>query len=63
LIAASVWMASTRLYCEVSESIERSVADTTPTLSELTFPNGLPIAATGSPTFTCAESPSGTGLS
>ena len=63
LIAASVWIASTRLYCDVRESIERSVAETTPTLSELTFPNGLPIAATGWPTFTWLESPSGTASS
>jgi hypothetical protein len=61
LIGASVWMASTRLYCDVSDLIERSVAATTPTESELTFPNGLPIAATGSPTTTPLESPSGTG--
>ena len=40
--------------------MERSVAETTPTLSELSLPNGLPIAATGWPTTTCAESPSGT---
>jgi hypothetical protein len=39
------------------------VADTTPTLSELILPNGLPIAATGSPTRTRDESPSGTGRS
>jgi hypothetical protein len=45
----------------VSESIDRSVAETTPTASELSCPNGLPIAATGSPTTTRLESPSGTG--
>ena len=47
----------------MSDGIERSVAETTPTLSELSWPNGLPIAATGSPTVTSAESPSGTGRS
>ena len=36
----------------VSESIERPVAETTPTESEVCLPNGLPIAATGSPTTT-----------
>ena len=45
----------------MSDSIERSVAETTPTASELSWPNGLPIAATGSPTTTRLESPSGTG--
>jgi hypothetical protein len=35
LMGASVWIASTRLYLEVRELMERSVADTTPTLSEL----------------------------
>ncbi len=63
LIGASVWIASTRLYCEVSESIERRIAETTPTPSEFSLPNGLPIAATGSPTVTAAELPSGTGSS
>jgi hypothetical protein len=47
---------------DVSELMERSVAETTPTLSELSCPNGLPIAATGSPTTMSVESPSGTGL-
>src|SRR5581483_9158234 len=50
LIGASTWIASTRLYCEVSDSIERKVAETTPIASEFSLPNGLPIAATGSPT-------------
>ena len=45
----------------VSESIERPIAETTPTESEVCLPNGLPIAATGSPTTTRAESPSGNG--
>ena len=37
--------------------------DTTPTVRLFCRPNGLPIAATGSPTTTRAESPSGTGAS
>ena len=45
----------------MSEWIERPVAETTPTASELCLPNGLPIAATGDPTRTALESPSGTG--
>src|SRR5947199_361792 len=61
LIGASVWIASTRLYFDVSDSIERWVAETTPTPSEFSFPNGLPIAATGSPTTAVAGLPSGTG--
>ena len=46
----------------MSESIVRSVAETTPTESELCSPNGLPIAATGVPTTTVDEWPSGTGV-
>ena len=41
--------------------IERRTAETTPTAIESSFPNGLPIAATGSPARTWDESPSGTG--
>ena len=63
LIGASVWIASTSLKSEVSESIERCVAETTPTPSESSLPKGLPIAATGAPTATAAEFPSGTGTS
>ncbi len=48
---ASVWIAPSILKFE-SESIVRSVAETTPTESELSSPNGLPIAATGWPTWT-----------
>ena len=44
----------------VSAAIERPTAETTPTASESSFPSGLPIAATGSPTTTFAERPSGT---
>ena len=61
LIGASVWIASTRSYFVVSDGIERRIAETTPTESESVFPNGLPIAATGWPTTTRLESPSGTG--
>ena len=34
--------------------MERSVAETTPTDSDRSSPNGLPIAATGCPTWTCS---------
>ena len=47
----------------MSDAIARSVWATTPTLSELSWLNGLPIAATGSPTTTALESPSGKGNS
>ena len=47
----------------MSESIVRSVAETTPTESELCSSNGLPIAATGVPTTTEDEVPRGTGAS
>ena len=51
LIEASVWIApSIRNW--VSESIERSVAETMPVESDCSWPNGLPIAATGVPTST-----------
>ena len=63
LIGASVWIASETLYPEVSESIVRSIAETTPTESELCSLKGLPIAATGVPTTTVEEFPSGTGAS
>ena len=49
LIGASVWIASATEYRDVGEGIERPVAETTPTASELWLPNGLPIAATGVP--------------
>ena len=62
MIGASVWIASTSEKFEVSESIERWIAETTPTPSESSLPNGLPIAATGSPTDDGAELPSGTGI-
>ena len=51
LIEASVWIAPSILNW-VSESIERSVAETIPTESDCSSPNGLPIAATGAPTWT-----------
>ena len=54
-------MASTRSKVEVRRASSASVAETTPTVSEVIWPNGLPIAATGSPTTTAVESPSGTG--
>jgi hypothetical protein len=42
-------------------SISRSVADTTPSVSERSRPNGLPIAIAVSPTRTLFESPRGSG--
>ena len=51
LIEASVWIAPS-IWNSVSDSIDRSVAETTPTESDCCSPNGLPIAATGSPTST-----------
>ena len=55
-MAASVWIASP-IWKSVSASIVRLVAETTPTESDCSSPNGLPIAATGSPTRTPAELP------
>ena len=52
LMGASVWIAFATVNPDVSESIERPVAETTPTERDVCFPNGLPIAATGSPTTT-----------
>ena len=49
MIAASVWIAPA-ISKPVSDLIERSVADTTPTDSDCGSPNGEPIAATGEPT-------------
>ena len=64
VIGASVWIASTIWKCAtVSAAIERRTAETTPTASESWLPSGLPIAATGSPTTTAAERPSGSGTS
>ena len=51
MIEASVWIAPS-IWNLVSDWIERSVAETTPTDSDLSSPNGLPIAATGCPTST-----------
>src|SRR5206468_7880481 len=61
LIGASVWIASIRSYLVVRDGIDRRIAETTPTDSESALPNGLPIAATGAPTMTWSEFPSGTG--
>ena len=62
LIAASVWIAPSILN-PVSESIERCVAEMTPTDSDCSSPKGEPIAATGAPTFRRAVVPSGSGRS
>ena len=61
LIEVSVWIAPSILNW-VSESIERSVAETIPTESDCSWPNGLPIAATGAPTWIESESPSAIGF-
>ncbi len=56
VIGASVWIASISWNCAaVSAAIDRPTAETTPTASEFSFPSGLPIAATGSPTTTFAD--------
>jgi hypothetical protein len=47
----------------VSDSIVRSSAETTPVESDWRSPNGLPIAATGSPTEIDSDSPSRSGVS
>jgi hypothetical protein len=62
LIAASVWIAPEIENC-VSEATARSTADTIPTESDCACPNGDPMAATGSPTWTFSLSPSGSGRS
>ena len=49
MIEASVWIAPS-ISNWVSDWIERSVAEMTPTESDWSSPNGLPIAATGCPT-------------
>ncbi len=52
LMAASVWIALP-IWKAVSDSMLRSSAEITPTDSDCCSPNGLPIAATGSPTLRC----------
>ena len=55
LIEASVWIALS-IANSVSDWIERSVAETIPIESDCCSPNGLPIAATGSPTANSSRS-------
>ena len=62
LMAASVWIAP-GMANPVPLDSERLMADTTPTDSEPASRNGLPMAATGSPTRTREELPRGTGCS
>ena len=62
LIAASVWIAP-MVSKPVSDWIERSSAEMTPTESDCSSPNGLPIAATGAPTCRSSVEPSGSGRS
>ena len=47
----------------VSDWIERSSAEMTPTESDCSSPNGLPMAATGAPTCRSLVEPSGSGRS
>ena len=56
MTAASVWIAPA-ISKPVSDLIERSIADTTPTDSDCGSPNGEPIAATGDPTRRSARRP------
>ena len=60
LIEASVWIAPS-IWNWVSDLTERSVAETIPLESDCCSPKGLPIAATGWPTWRSASSPSSSG--
>jgi hypothetical protein len=60
LMAASVWIAPV-VSKPVSDWIERPVALMTPTDSDCSSPNGLPMAATGEPTTRSLAEPSGSG--
>ncbi len=60
LIEASVWIAPS-IWNWVSDLTERSVAETIPLESDCCSPKGLPIAATGWPTWISASSPSSSG--
>ena len=62
LIAASVWI-TLSIVKLLGDWIWRWRAETIPAVTVRSRPNGLPIATTGSPTFTCEESPSGIGWS
>src|SRR5437016_11711668 len=62
LIAASVWIALP-IGNLVSDWMSRFSAETTPTDSDCSSPNGLPIAATGSPTVRPPVDPNGNGSS
>ena len=55
LMAASVWMNASRL----GSNSFRPRKLTTPTVTECTYPSGLPMAQTHSPTRSVSESPSG----
>src|ERR1051326_7497454 len=62
LIAASVWMALL-MSNDVSDVMLRLSAEITPTDSDCSSPNGLPMAATGAPTVSLDDEPSGNGVS
>jgi hypothetical protein len=63
LSAASVWITSSTTRMAVPERVgsDRPRADTTPAVTELANPCGLPIATTSWPTLSRAASPSGAG--
>ena len=59
-MAASVWMASVvSKHTPAGAWISRLSWETTPTDSDPSSPNGLPMAATGSPTWSVREEPRG----
>ncbi len=58
LIAASVWI-TLEIEKPLGAWIWRCSAETMPLVTVRSSPKGLPIATTGSPTWSCEESPSG----
>ena len=62
LIAASVWI-TLEIAKPLGAWIWRWSAETMPLVTVRSRPNGLPIATTGSPTWTFEESPSASGCS
>ena len=62
LIAASVWI-TLEIEKPLGAWIWRWSAETMPLVTVRSSPKGLPIATTGSPTWSCEEWPSGSGWS
>ena len=62
LIGASVWIAFS-IVKPFGALISRCTAETIPAVAVRSRPNGLPIATTGSPTWTPSEEPSSSGVS